>query len=125
VPQGVQRLPSGRYPGNFTYAGTVYNGPGWTPTLAAKYPAGVRFTADGFPDFSPYATHTVTIEPHFAGNHTTDPARANELAALPTTPDGYTWHHHQDTTTMQLVPKDLHRAVRHAGGVSLMKGSTT
>jgi hypothetical protein len=122
VPEGVERLPSGRYPGNFTYAGKVYDGPHWTAALAAKYPQGVRFTADGFPDFAPYATHTVSIEPHFAGNYTTDLATATELAGLSTVPDGYTWHHHQDQRTMQLVPKDLHRAVRHAGGASIMKG---
>jgi len=122
VPDGVERLPSGWYPQNFTYAGQVYDGPGWTDKIAEKYPNGVWFTADGFPDFAPYATATVTFDPHFAGNHTTDPASANQKAGLPRTPDGYTWHHHQDTRTMQLIPKDLHRAVRHAGGVSIMKG---
>jgi filamentous hemagglutinin len=82
----------------------------------------VRFTADGFPDSAPYATHTITITPHFAGNHTTDFARATRLAGLTTVPDGYTRHHHQDTTIMQLVPVDLHEAIRHAGGVGITKG---
>ncbi len=36
-------------------------------------------------------------------------------------PLGYTWHHHQDRTTMQLVPSDLHSAVRYGGGVSVIK----
>jgi filamentous hemagglutinin len=122
VPEGVQRLPSGRYPQNFTYAGKVYDGPQWTPELAERYPNGVRFTADGFPDFAPYATATVAIEPHFVGNYTSDITTATELAGLTRVPDGYTWHHHQDTRTMQLVPVDLHEAVRHAGGTSIMKG---
>jgi len=122
VPQGVQRLPSGRYPQNFAYAGKVYDGPGWTPRLAEKYPNGVRFTADGFPDFAPYAQATVTFRPNFLGNRTTDFTEANGKAGLATMPDGYTWHHHQDTRTMLLVPIDLHDAVRHAGGVSIMKG---
>ncbi len=122
MPADVERLPSGRYPQNFSYAGKVYDGPEWTPKLAAKYPSGVRFTADGFPDLAPYAVATVTFEPHFLGNHSTDFTEANKKAGLSEMPAGYTWHHHQDRRTMQLVPKDLHLAVRHAGGISLMKG---
>jgi len=122
VPEGVERLPSGRYPGNFQYAEKVYDGPGWTAKLATKYPNGVRFTSDGFPDFAPYAAATATFDPNFLGNHTTDFTEANKKAGLAEMPAGFTWHHHQDTTTMQLVPKDLHLAVRHAGGVSIMKG---
>ncbi|MGU3588300.1 HNH endonuclease [Methylobacterium brachiatum] len=29
---------------------------------------------------------------------------------------GYTWHHHQDFTRMQLVPTDIHSKVGHIGG---------
>lgn len=123
VPPGVRRLPSGRYPGNFQYAGRVYDGPGWTPELARKYPNGIRFTDDGFPDFSPYATHRVTLEPHFVGDRR-DIAVANRKAGLSGTPLDYTWHHHQDMRTMLLVPTELHNAVRHAGGVAIMRGRT-
>lgn len=122
VPPGVKRLPSGKYPANFEYAGRVYDGPTWTGKMAEKYPDGVRFTHDGFPDFEPYAAAKVTFEPGFAGNHTTDFAEANRKAGLAELPAGYTWHHHQNVKTMLLVPKDLHLAVRHAGGVAIMKG---
>jgi hypothetical protein len=122
IPDGVERLPSGRLPSNFEYAGRVYDGDKWTPKLAKKYPNGVRFTEDGFPDFAPYATHTVTFDPNFKGNHGSDFVDANKLAGLPATPDGYTWHHTQDGKTMQLIPRDLHRGVSHAGGVAIMKG---
>lgn len=118
----MKRLPSGRFPANFEYAGRIYDGPQWTPKLAEKYPDGVAFTDDGFPDFEPYARATATLEPHFAGNHTTDPAEANRQAGLAATPDDCTWRHHQDTTTMLLVPTDMHKAIRHAGGVSLVRG---
>ncbi|MFD3511050.1 HNH endonuclease [Nocardia sp. NPDC058666] len=37
-------------------------------------------------------------------------------------PRGYTWHHHEDGVTMQLVPNGIHDAVRHAGGVAIQKG---
>jgi hypothetical protein len=29
---------------------------------------------------------------------------------------GYTWHHHQDTGRMQLIPKELHDKTGHVGG---------
>lgn len=29
------------------------------------------------------------------------------------------WHHHEDTGRMQLIPKDLHNAVRHTGGYAI------
>ena len=35
------------------------------------------------------------------------------------TPDGYTWHHHQDPGKMQLVRSDIHAATRHTGGYAL------
>jgi hypothetical protein len=122
IPPGVERLPSGRLPSNFEYAGRVYDGDKWTPKLAAKYPNGVRFTEDGYPDFSPYAEKTVTFDPNFTGNRGSDFVDANRLAGLTETPEGYTWHHTQDTRTMQLIPSDLHDAIRHAGGVAIMKG---
>ncbi len=33
---------------------------------------------------------------------------ANEAAGFDETPEGYTWHCHQDGETMQLVPRDIH-----------------
>ena len=36
-------------------------------------------------------------------------------------PTGYTWHHVEDGKTMLLVPSDLHGAVRHTGGASLIR----
>ncbi len=38
------------------------------------------------------------------GNRAADFAAANGAAGLQSTPRGYTWHHHQDGRTMQLVP---------------------
>jgi len=46
---------------------------------------------------------------------------ANKAAGLESTPIGYTWHHNEDMQTMQLIPTDLHQAIRHSGGVSLIK----
>jgi hypothetical protein len=125
IPPGVQRLLSGKLPPNFEYAGRRYDGLAWTEELAAKYPNGVTFTDDGYPDFAPYATHTITIDPHFSGNRPKDDVIANKKAGLSVKPRGYTWHHHQDGRTMQLVPRLLHDAVKHAGGVAIMKDRST
>jgi len=35
---------------------------------------------------------------------------------------GYTWHHHQDTGRMQLVPTEIHGKVGHIGWKSMSKG---
>jgi hypothetical protein len=35
------------------------------------------------------------------------------------TPDGYTWHHHQEPGRMQLVDQTTHNATAHTGGYSL------
>jgi RHS repeat-associated protein len=107
----------GRKPINSHYADSLYELT--DPTLNAKYPGGVRFTEDGFPDFSLYATYEVEID--MIGNTTTDFSAANKAAGLMSTPRGYTWHHHQDGKTMLLVPSDLHNAVRHTGGVAVKK----
>lgn len=47
--------------------------------------------------------------------------KANEAAGYLSTPTGYTWHHVEAGKTMLLVPSDLHGAVRHIGGASLIR----
>jgi hypothetical protein len=99
------------------------------PGLAEKYPKGVRFTKDGYPDFSPYSVTGGNVKIDMAGNYTTDFTEATKLARKNGVPEDilskigseYTWHHSEDMRTMQLVPRDIHRAVRHDGGISRMK----
>lgn len=125
IPDTVQRLPSGKLPQNWRYAGKLYDGPRWTEALKKKYPAGVRFTPDAYPDFSPYALKTTKIDPYFDGNHSSDFSKADKAAGIDEAyrqDNALTWHHHQDGTTLQLVPRDIHNAVKHAGGVALAKG---
>lgn len=74
---------------------------------------------DGYPDFSPYATHRVEIE--MTGNNYTDFQAANKAAGLSETPPNMTWHHNQDGTTMELVPSKINNNVPHDGGASLVK----
>ena len=74
----------------------------------------VSYDTTGQPDFSPWAIATVKI--NMKGNTTTDFTAANKAAGLKTTPPGYTWHHHEDGTTMQLVPTELNNGIFHYGG---------
>lgn len=74
-----------RHPINSGYAGSTYYSNG---DLGDKYPNGVNFNEQGFPDFSPYAIADVDIE--MQGNLTTDYTQANVAAGYATTPQGYT-----------------------------------
>lgn len=38
------------------------------------------------------------------------------------TPDGYTWHHHEDKGKMQLVDTEVHNNTRHTGGKAIWGG---
>lgn len=63
-------------------------------------------------------------------SHSKDFRKANEKVGLNKdtdppvekineSPDGYTWHHHEDGETMILVDRNIHREFTHIGGVSL------
>lgn len=75
---------------------------------------GVPFDKNGFPDFSKVCKAEVKIAQ--TGTRAGDFRLANKAAGLERTPEGYTWHHHQDGTTMQLVPRDIHAQTGHTGG---------
>jgi hypothetical protein len=105
---------NGRVPINSQqYAGTTFELSG---DLGQKYPHGVPFSGAGYPDFSRYSQANVRIE--LTGSRSADFAAANRAAGLDSTPPNMTWHHHQDAGYMQLVPTNLHEAVRHTGGVA-------
>jgi len=91
-------------------------------SLAGKIHAatGIAFSAKGFPIFDKIATKTVFIEGGFSGTKA-DFALANAKSELGKTPAGYTWHHHVDLHTMQLVPSDVHAAVGHTGGSAILR----
>ncbi|MFC4620418.1 HNH endonuclease [Camelliibacillus cellulosilyticus] len=38
------------------------------------------------------------------------------------TPNGFTWHHHQDKGILQLVDKETHRLTGHTGGRAIWGG---
>lgn len=122
---GVPYKIKGRKPINSKYAGKTFkfgkhnkkplsmSDKKWKD-LNEKYPDGVQFNINGFPNFTPYAKKKVRIK--LTGSRKLDEKLANSKAGYKETPTKYTWHHHQEKGLMELIPKDLHEAVRHTGG---------
>jgi RHS repeat-associated protein len=73
---------------------------------------------NGYPDFSPHEAARVEITQ--STDRSADFRAANEQINYPGNkpPPGYTWHHNENGTTMQLVPSDIHDDFTHSGGVS-------
>jgi len=101
--------------------------------LAQEYPDGIKYKDNGKPDFTPSVPKgengkEYSVEIDMKGNRTSDFKDADaksKAKGLKTkaeleadTGKKYTWHHHEDGKTMQLVPTELHRRVGHSGGVS-------
>lgn len=106
---------NGNLMGGHEYAG------GYKPLperLHAKYGTHIPFTEDGFPDFSRFVRKEVKIK--VQGNRRIDSRNAWAAAKMKKEP-GWTWHHHQDGTTMQLVPYELHKRVGHNGSFSIYR----
>jgi hypothetical protein len=74
---------------------------------------GIPFDKNGHPDFSVVKIKEVQIKQ--TGSRPGDARAANKAAGLTKTPPGYVWHHHQDGTTMQLVPEPMHTLTGHTG----------
>ncbi|MCY1046531.1 HNH endonuclease [Corallococcus sp. bb12-1] len=79
---------------------------------------GVPFDAEGYPDFKAAGVVKAEVKLEYTGSRAGDFAAANKAAGLRETPKGMTWHHHQDRTTLQLVPTAIHARTGHTGGFS-------
>ncbi|WP_430535385.1 T7SS effector LXG polymorphic toxin [Listeria rocourtiae] len=91
---------------------------------------------NGYPDFKDYRhpdVEPVTIKVASPKNPQADFRAANLEAKLdknsqPPVPElskppiGYTWHHHEDGMTMELVEAKIHKDFRHIGGQSAVNG---
>lgn len=87
----------------------------------------VRYTDDGFPDFSPFVYEKngvkAEVELCLRGDRPPDDTFANqryrEMIDDPTwkKPPLYTWHHSESVGRMLLVPASVHDAFKHTGGV--------
>ncbi|WP_323389984.1 HNH endonuclease [Myxococcus qinghaiensis] len=121
---------SGRGPavrGGATRSGAGGSSPRGTPSVdvpirnahlaGKKHPVtGVPFDMEGYPDFRAAGVVKAEVKIAYTGSRAGDFAAANRAAGLQATPKGMTWHHHQDRTTMQLVPTDVHARTGHTGG---------
>jgi hypothetical protein len=81
---------------------------------------------DGYPDFEHpdmqkyLADGKSSASIEMTGNRATDDRLANAATGRADTPDGYTWHHGDDGTTMYLVDSTHHDAIiPHDGGHSI------
>ncbi|MBK9260297.1 MAG: HNH endonuclease [Polyangiaceae bacterium] len=99
--------------------GTIKEHPDGRTTYRRKDGVEVTYDKHGYPDFAPYRHPTVKdVKIEFTGKYDPDFAAANAAAGLKRTPDGYTWHHHQDGRTMQLIKQEIHREFFHTGGMA-------
>lgn len=99
-----------------------------TPTgkvIRQRYDAQKKFTdPDKFMDFSDYLYDKGPADVNIGGLRGTrklDERAANKVAGYDKTPEGYTWHHHQDLGRMQLVKNTVHaqKGLDHSGGASI------
>lgn len=102
--------------------GTVRDNPDGTRTFRNKDGVEVTYDKDGFPDFSSYRHPEVKdVQIEFTGSYGQDQLLADQAANLPASIKNskeWTWHHHQDGKTMQLVRRSVHREFTHSGGMS-------
>lgn len=132
-------VPNGDFAGQ-TYGGPDWSedtaeehGPQWSEELQEAYPDGVEIDEFGFPDFYPYAS---TDHPPVLIELTTTSSKDIRLAyeaagidkdTAKELQEDWVWHHTHayDPETgrgeLILIPRDLHAAVKHAGGRSLHK----
>lgn len=107
--------------------------------LAKKYPNGVYFKpvdAHGvsYPDFSEYSQEILEFDMPSAaaraadtcltGDWNHDKGLANKRMGFTDEymqRNGLTWHHNENMKSLELIPADLHKAVTHNGGASLIR----
>ncbi|MBS1998651.1 MAG: HNH endonuclease [Cyanobacteria bacterium SZAS LIN-2] len=136
----------GRLPVYWGWAGKYYPFAKLHPVkcqeLCSKYPKmkdalmkGVRYTENGYPDFEPFSLREVQLE-HPFGTRADDFLEADKLywPSVKTRADGeimrkmhqLTWHHVEakpgQPPTLQLVPRAVHEAAKHTGGIAAEKG---
>jgi hypothetical protein len=99
-------------PINSCFAGKTMTGKDLPNSVRGKYPHGVPFNMQGFPDFSRYARTTVNI-----GKFTEDSSdfrSANAKVGLKGNKalTGFVWYHTDKNGVLQLIPRDIHDAVQ-------------
>ena len=92
-------------------------------TKYVKNGLSVTYNPKRYPDFSRFlykgddGLNQVRIQ--LTKSRSLDEAAANAAAGFKFTPDGFTWHHHENLGLMQLVDEIVHGLFKHRGGFSL------
>ncbi|HRI65418.1 MAG TPA: HNH endonuclease, partial [Polyangium sp.] len=93
-----------------------------TTTYTRSDGVSVTYDKEGYPDFTPYRHPTVKdVQIQFTGSYEKDFAVADKAAGITEEmrqQQNYTWHHHQDGKTMQLIKRDVHKDFFHTGGMA-------
>jgi ankyrin repeat protein len=118
-PDTVDKI-NARYPINGDLAGQKYPLYKLPENLQVKYPDSVMIDERGFARFEPYSIKIIKSK-ELIGDHDKDFQLADRISGYETRPKEYTWHHVEDGETMLLVPKDLHKAIRHTGGAAIIR----
>lgn len=117
---GLPKKINGRIPINAKYAGKTLH---FTGKLKSKYPHGIPYNTQGYPDFSRYVIKKIDLKNGFKGR-TKDFSLADKISGISKQyrkDNKLTWHHHENGRTMQLIKRELHEAARHNGGISTTK----
>ena len=121
---------AGQLPRNHTYAGRAFP----KSKLPSRYRGPdapvVRVKPNGHPHFTPHAIRLPngkrSVKITLTGSMKRDKTLANRAAGFKPgeVPDDHIWHHLEDGTTMELIPEDLHQALRHSGGQAMYRHRT-
>lgn len=95
--------------------------------LDKKYPGGVPFSKQGFPDFSNVAARGADGKPIIMDIGQLSGDSKKDISAAETMfqklgnkwEGGFTWHHIEGTTSLMRVSTDIHQLVDHTGGMSM------
>lgn len=95
--------------------------PVFDSTFDAQLPDNMLQASDAkqFKECNAQLREKVENDPEFAKKFTPEQV---EQIKNGNTPDGYTWHHHEDTGKMQLVDSKTHNQTGHTGGKAIWGG---
>ncbi|MFD5869437.1 HNH endonuclease [Corynebacterium sp. NPDC060344] len=131
IPDTVAKV-NGRYPINAKYAGAnwKFGNEGQIPDHILETYGNIAFTEKGFPIFTPHVWKIkkggkmipadVVVE--LGHSPRVDIKNADKIMGIDLEyrqKHKLTWHHHEDTGRMQMIPTELHREVKHTGGASI------
>ncbi len=101
--------------------GKIENHPDGSVTYTDAQGNSVTYNSKGYANFTPYEhPDGGNVQIQQTGNHYVDNDAADVARGKPK-PDDWTWHHNEDGTTMQLVPRGIHQRFHHSGGASIVK----